>query len=57
MQLFNKIDLDIPLEVTTIYNAEGGTAKKGLTQDRLVNTALKKATKNISIRGMLVKAL
>ena len=57
MQLFNRINKDVLLEVNKVYNAEGGIAKKGYTIDRLVNTVVKQATKNIRIRGASIKAL
>ena len=56
-RLFNRIDVDVPLEVNKVYNAEGGIAKKGYTIDKLVNAVVKQATKNIEIRGAFTKAL
>ena len=57
MRLSNRIDVDVPLEVNKVYNAEEGIAKKGYTIDRLVNAVVKQATKNIEIRGASAKAL
>jgi len=57
LQLSNKIDIDVPLKVNKVYNAEEEIAKKGYTIDRLVNAVVKQATKNIEIRGASAKAL
>ena len=57
MQLSNRIDIDISLEVNKIYNIEEGIAKKSYTIDKLVNAVVKQATKNIEIRGASAKAL
>ena len=57
MQLFNKIDIDVLLEVNKVYNVEEEIAKKGYIINRLVNAVVKQATKNIEIRGASTKAL
>ena len=57
MQLFNRIDIDVPLEVNKVYNVEEEIAKKSYIIDRLVNAVVKQATKNIKIRGASAKAL
>ena len=57
MRLSNKIDIDVLLEVNKVYNAEEGIAKKSYIINRLVNTVVKQATKNIEIRGAFAEAL